>query len=84
MDAAKLTLRLDAQIIEAGKAFAKRKGTSLSKMVEEFLREQISHDYQPVVILEPSAEVLSLSITTDAALSAKTDEDLREEYLARF
>ncbi|MFK8165623.1 MAG: DUF6364 family protein [Lewinella sp.] len=84
MEAAKLTLRLNAQIIEEGKAFAKRKGTSLSKMIEEFLRDKLNHDYEPVVILEPSEEVLSLSVSADREMLTKTDEELREEYLSRF
>lgn len=39
MESAKLTLRLDKQVIERGKVYAKEQGTSLSKLFEHFLRE---------------------------------------------
>lgn len=34
----KLTLSLDSKVIEAAKKYSKEKGTSLSKLVEDYLR----------------------------------------------
>lgn len=34
----KLTLSLDSKVIESAKRFSKEKGTSLSKLVEEYLK----------------------------------------------
>ncbi len=36
---AKLTLSLDSKVIESAKKLSKKKGTSLSKLVENYLRQ---------------------------------------------
>ncbi len=40
---AKLTLSIDSQVVESAKRRSKRKGISLSKMVENYLREDDPH-----------------------------------------
>lgn len=41
---AKLTLKLDKEIIELAKQYVKKNGTSLSKFIEEILRKKIIED----------------------------------------
>lgn len=81
MTAAKLTLKLDAEVIDLGKQLAKQKGTSLSKLFEQFIKSQVAYDYKPVIILEPSKEILSLTVSGDADFMAKSDKELYAEYM---
>ena len=39
----KLTLKLDKEIIELAKVYVKERGTSLSKFVEDILRQRVSN-----------------------------------------
>jgi len=81
MTAAKLTLKLDVEVINLGKELARQKGTSLSKLVEQFIKSEVAYDYQPVVILEPSAEILALTVTGGDDLFTKSDKELYAEYM---
>jgi hypothetical protein len=50
----KLTLKLDATVIQAAKAYANEQGRSLSKMVEDYFRQIVSErkskkQYSPLV-----------------------------------
>lgn len=81
MTATKLTLRLDADVISQGKAYAKRKGTSLSKLFEEYLREQVMTDYEPVIVVEVSPEVMAHTASYRHEVQQKTDAELSEEYM---
>jgi hypothetical protein len=38
----KLTLSVDPQIIEKAKAYAKKQGTSLSKLFQDFLKQKVA------------------------------------------
>jgi len=62
MPAVKLTLRLDQDIIELGKSYARQKGTSLSKLVEQFLREETSDVKQPFLVVEPDPDLAALML----------------------
>ena len=84
MTATKLTLKLDKDIIEQGKELARRQGTSLSKMVENFLREQVAYDHVPYVLFEPSEEIMALTVDAGPEISDKSDKELLNEYLAKF
>lgn len=44
--ATKLTLSLDSKVIEAAKRYSEKKGTSISKMVEEYLRRITLSDHK--------------------------------------
>ena len=60
----KLTLKLDKEIIELAKEYVKKRGTSISRMVEEYLKETLStskSDY-PVT---PSEKLLAMETGTD-------------------
>ena len=81
MTATKLTLKLNAEVISQGKELAKRKGTSLSKLFEQFIKAEVAFDYKPVVILEPSEEILSLSVSGGTSLADKSDDDLYADYM---
>lgn len=41
---AKLTLKLDKEVIELAKEYVKERGTSLSKFIEEMLRKKITEE----------------------------------------
>jgi hypothetical protein len=62
MAARKLTLRLDDNVIERGKAFAKEQGTSLSKLIEKFLSETTPPIKKEHIAIEPDPDVLALMI----------------------
>lgn len=65
MAATKLTLRLEEEIIRQGKFYAKAKGTSLSKLVEQYLRELTAdHETEKYEYwVEPDPFVRSLSLS---------------------
>jgi hypothetical protein len=44
--ASKLTLSIDSKVIEAAKKFSARTGTSISKMVEDYLRNLTLSDHK--------------------------------------
>lgn len=48
----KLTLSVDQQIIEQAKAYAKRKGISLSKLVQEFLKQKATEAEEEMEVPE--------------------------------
>jgi len=81
MAAVKLTLRLEAGIIDQGKAYARRKGTSLSKMFEEYLKQQVIEDHEPISVIEVSQEVLELSVQGPKDFALMTDKELMQAYL---
>ena len=57
---AKLTLRLRRDVIERGKAQAQREGTSLSKLVEQFLDARAAPLHQPVDLVAISDEIRAM------------------------
>lgn len=79
MEAKKLTLRLDADVIERGKKYAREQGTSLSKMVERFLK-----DVTPVPPPEKeyyiSDEVRALMFAKDPTISDGSNAQYTHEY----
>lgn len=77
MEAAKLTLRLDKQIIERGKIYAKEQGTSLSKLFEGFLSEVT----QPVEKTELYIDPYIRSLMFDSGETGTgQNKDYYEEY----
>jgi hypothetical protein len=83
MAATKLTIRLEEDIIRSGKLVAKAKETSLSKLVEQFLRELIaeyeSENYEYLVEPDPFVRSLSLSEPT-----LGSEDDPTEDRLAYY
>lgn len=75
---AKLTLSLDKEIIERAKAYAKEQGTSVSKMVENFIKMTTSKTRaKEVEEIEISDFVKSLAMPS---MKHRTKEEMREEY----
>lgn len=78
MSAVKLTLRLDESAIERGKQYAKANGTSLSKLVEQYL-ERIAPP-PPIdeskLYIAPHLKALMLNVPEDFIQG----DDYRTEY----
>ena len=69
----KLTLTLDQEVIEKAKKYAKGKGRSLSKIVENYLRA-LSSD-----TIDPEAETSPIVRSLRGSLKAPKDLDYKEE-----
>jgi hypothetical protein len=83
MAATKLTLRLDEEIIARGKVFAREQGTSLSRLFEQFLREQTkdSTAYIPVEVIEPDPELGRLFPPRPQFSHSNTSlDEMRDDY----
>jgi len=80
MAATKLTLRLDGNVIERGKAFAKEQGTSLSKLFENFLRETTPPIKKAHIAIKPDLDVLALMIPRKEAGSFTENTDELGDY----
>jgi D-alanine-D-alanine ligase-like ATP-grasp enzyme len=78
MAATKLTLKLDEEVIRRGKLYAKSRSTSLSKLVEQVLRQLIAqeeaHNYPYIV--EPDAFVSSIGLQEPTL--AELDDPIRD------
>ncbi len=68
----KLTLKLDKQIIENAKIYAKEKKISLSKMIESYL-QSITKDSEEMIEITPFVKSLSGVIKL-------SDEDYKKDY----
>lgn len=80
MKAAKLTLRLDKQVIERGKEYAAAKGTSLSKMFEHFINE-ITPPAIDQKLRTPDPSLKELFAPRPAgSFEMKSNYELRDEY----
>ncbi|MEM9930296.1 MAG: DUF6364 family protein [Bacteroidota bacterium] len=89
MPAKKLTLRLDEDVIALGKEFARRQGTSLSKLFEQYIQTLVPPPKEPVSIVEPDEDILALiSPTSNLAEDSNRAyydtyyDDYRAKYLA--
>lgn len=85
MAATKLTLRMDEEVIERGKAFAKRQGTSLSKLLEQYLKNVIKPIEEPVLVTEVDAALGALfppRVRVDENYELK--RDYTDYYDAKF
>lgn len=70
----KLTLKLNNQVIEQAKSYAKRRNTSLSKLIEKYLEFLTSTGKSSEEEITPLVKGLSI----DKVLEDKTD--YRKEY----
>lgn len=68
----KLTLKLDHGVIKQAKAFAKAKNTSLSKLIENYLRILVEH--------ERNSEVTTLVKSLSCVLHLTENFDDKSEY----
>lgn len=79
-DKKKLTLSIDKNVIEQGKAFARDQGMSLSKLIEKFLREATPMLDQEPIAITPDPDVLALMLPRKNGGSFATDSNEAEEY----
>lgn len=70
----KLTLKLDKNIIERAKIYAKLQKTSLSNLVENYFRSISSHGDNSDLDLSPIVQELS------GIIDLPEDFDIKEEY----
>lgn len=70
---AKLTLKLDNKVIDRAKKYAKKRNTSLSKMIESYLDSVTSEDSSGIEIT-PLVENLS------GVIKLPADYDHRKDY----
>ncbi|MHA8092347.1 DUF6364 family protein [Aquirufa regiilacus] len=68
----KLTLKLDHDVIEKAKTFAKAKNTSLSKLIENYLRLLVDH--------ERNSEVNTLVKSLSGVLHLTENFNHKSEY----
>ena len=83
MEASKLTLSLDKEVIERAKYLAKKKGLSLSKYIQNFLEKSISTEYMEDELdgnIPPEIKELR-GILKDDGLSKEQLRDIKYEYL---
>lgn len=75
---AKLTLSVNQEVIEQAKAYAKAKGTSLSKLFENYLKTIAGNrNVKETEEVEISPFVKSLAVP---GLKPRTKEQMRKEY----
>lgn len=77
----KLTLSLEQKIIEQAKAYAKRQGTSLSKMVQEFLAEKTKPKDEDLDIPEEFKGIFgAVKLPDEFDYKKEKAEHLRKKY----
>lgn len=70
----KLTLKMDEQVIEQAKLFAREKGSSLSRLVESYLRQLTAKVQDDPTELSPLVKSMTVKLDLPA------DFDAREAY----
>lgn len=80
---AKLTLKLDKQIIEQAKSFAKSNHTSLSSLVESFFARLLEKEQNPILSASPTVKELAgvLKVQHESELESLKEKYLVEKYL---
>ncbi len=80
---AKLTLKLDKEIIELAKVYVKERGTSLSKFIEQMLRSRIESEQQNKyadIEIHPILKAMETGIDYSENLKNKSYKGLRDEF----
>lgn len=75
----KLTLSIEEAVIERAKAYAKKQGTSLSKIVQEFLRQKAEEVKDEIQIPEEFKDIFGALELPNGL----TVEEARLEYLTK-
>jgi metal-responsive CopG/Arc/MetJ family transcriptional regulator len=78
---AKLTISIDKNIVEQAKAFAKKKGRSLSEIIENYLKAVVEKEKQTLEI-SPEIKKLQGSVKLPADFDYKKDlqQGLSKKY----
>jgi hypothetical protein len=79
---AKLTLKMDEEVVEQAKVFAREKGTSLSRLVESYLRQLTSKVKDDQSELSPLVKSMTVKFDLPADFDAREDyrDFLNEKY----
>jgi hypothetical protein len=78
----KLTLSVDQEVISKAKQFARKRGRSLSSLVEDYLKLVTSHQPKPVSELSPLVKSLYGCIKVPPDFDYKTE--LRKAILEKY
>ena len=80
---AKLTLKLDKQIIDQAKSFAKSNHTSLSSLVEGFFARLLEKEQNSVLNASATVQALAgvLKVQNESELESLKEKYLVEKYL---
>jgi len=76
----KLTLSIEEEVIELGKAFAKTQGVSLSKLFEQFILDHLPPERKPISVIEPDPDILALMGKPATPPKHKTNREYYDEY----
>ena len=74
----KLTLSLDKEVIEQAKAYAKARGISLSRIVENFLKASMQ---RKETAEEVEKELSPLIKSLSGVIPPLSDKEVKEEYM---
>lgn len=84
---AKLTLKLDKEIIELAKIYVKERGTSLSKFIEEMLRQRVkAKEYDIYAELSPEVREIAMHFKDEGKVKLPEDFDFKKskaDYLLK-
>jgi hypothetical protein len=78
----KLTLKLDSQVIERAKSYARKKNTSLSKLIEAYLQFLTSGSKPDLEGITPL--VKSLSGVLDATKLSNNDDAYKKHLTKKY
>jgi hypothetical protein len=80
---AKLTLTMDEAVIQKAKKYAKRKKSSLSNIIENYLKMLVKEDTNAKTELTPIVKSLKSSFTAEPNFDYKKElaKKLAEKYL---
>lgn len=83
----KLTLKLDKEVIELAKTYVKKRGTSLSKFIEDILRTHVKNEVDlKYEDLHPDLKELKKLISNDPYVEIDENFDYKKskaEYLIK-
>lgn len=79
----KLTLTMEQKIIERAKKYAKRKGQSLSYMIENYLKAVTKSEYEPDKHITPITKSLrgTFKAPADFDYKMQISKNLAKKYL---
>ncbi|MEM6396024.1 MAG: DUF6364 family protein [Bacteroidota bacterium] len=82
----KLTLSLDAEVVERAKSYAKGRGVSLSRMIENYLSSITKTDeiYQETNAISPVVERLVGVVDLDEDIETRIKEEYTDYLLEKY
>ena len=80
----KLTLSLDSATIYQSKLLAKKRGTSLSQLIENFLQQELLTEPQPYILIQPDSDILALMAKPVLGAEPQANDSYRDQYYAHL